>query len=136
MEYIIILEHNKKEEETYVFYCQYTGNEGEMEKLMKAIETACTDDMYGDVALFETSRVKIPEAAVDIHCSINDFGSYIKMFQKCKGSFTCPEFSEDPYEIAKELDEYFYHGKLREKFSETAKEICDRMRAIMNRARN
>ena len=102
----MILEHNKKEEETYIFYCQYTGNEAEMEKLMAAIETACTDDLDGDVAFFEVSRVKIPEAAVDIHCSIKDFGSYIHMFQKCEGTFTCPEFSEDPYEIAKELDEY------------------------------
>jgi hypothetical protein len=126
MEYIIILEHNKKEEETYVLYCQYTGNEAEMEKLVKVIETACTDDMYGDVAVFETSHVKIPEAAVDIHCSIKDFGSYIHMFQKCEGTFTCPEFSEDPYEIAKELDEFFYHGKLRNYFSETKRIMRER----------
>jgi hypothetical protein len=133
MEYVIILEHNKKEEETYVLYCQYTGNETEMEKLMAAIETACTDDLDGDVAFFETSRVKIPEAAVDIHCSIKDFGSYIHMFQKCEGTFTCPEFSEDPYEIAKELDDYYFHGKLRNDFSETAKKQREKERELMNR---
>jgi hypothetical protein len=131
MEYVIILEHNKKEEETYVLYCQYTGNETEMDKLLKVIETACADDMYGDMAVFETSRVKIPEAAVDIHCSIKDFGSYIHMFQKCEGTFTCPEFSEDPYETAKKLDEYFYHGKLREHFPITKEKLREQRESFM-----
>jgi hypothetical protein len=51
------------------------------------------------------------------------------MFQKCEGTFTCPEFSEDPYQKARELDDYFYHGKLREKFSETAKKLQERRAA-------
>lgn len=127
----MVLEHNKKEDETFVLYCQYTGNEAEMDKLIEAIQTACTDDLDGDVAFFEASKTKIPEAAVDIHCSIKDFGSYIHMFQKCKGTFTCPEFSKDPYERAKELDDYYYHGRLRENFSETAKELHEKIESIM-----
>lgn len=123
MDYIIILEHNHKEDETYVLYCQWTGNEEQLEKLVKVIETADPEDLSGDYASFSVSRVKIPEAAVDVHCSIKDFGGYIHMFQKCKGTFTCPEFSKDPYEIAKELDDYYYHGKLRANFSETKEEL-------------
>lgn len=114
----MILEHNHKENETYTFYCQWTGNETELEKLIKVIKTALTDDMDGDYASFEASYVKIPETAVDVHCSIKDFVGYIYMFQKCKGNFTCPEFSEDPYEMAKELDELYYHGRLRNHFHE------------------
>ena len=120
------MEHNHKEDETYIFYCQWTGNEEEMEKLIQAIETVYNDDLHGDVSLFQVSRVRIPEAAVDIHCNIKDFGCYINMFQKCEGTFTCPEFSEDPYERAKELDDYFYHGRLRNHFSKTNKELRDR----------
>ena len=123
MDYIIILEHNHKEDETYVLYCQWTGNEEQLEKLVKVIETADPEDLSGDYASFSVSRVKIPEAAVDVHCSIKDFGGYIHMFQKCKGTFTCPEFSKDPYEIAKELDDCYYHGKLRANFSETKEEL-------------
>ena len=123
MDYIIILEHNHKEDETYVLYCQWTGNEEQLEKLVKVIETADPEDLSGDYASFSFSRVKIPEAAVDVHCSIKDFGGYIHMFQKCKGTFTCPEFSKDPYKIAKELDDYYYHGKLRANFSETKEEL-------------
>jgi hypothetical protein len=116
MEYIIILEHNHKENDTFVFYCQWTGNEVELEKLINIIKTASSDGMYGDYASFSTSRVKIPETAVDIHCSINEFGNYMKMFQKCKGTFTCPEFSEDKYELAIQLDKYFNHGRLYNNF--------------------
>ncbi len=129
MEYILVLEHNKKEEETYLLYCQYTGNEEEMEKLIQVIESSDPEDLHGDVALFEVSRKLIPEAAVDAHVNIKNFGSWIHMFQKCEGTFTCPEFSEDPYQKARELDDYFYHGKLREKFSETAKKLQERRAA-------
>lgn len=131
MEYIIILEHNMKENETYVLYCQYTDNEDEMEKLLTVIESASTDILDGDVAYFAKSSVKIPESAVDIHCSIKDFGSYINMFQKCEGTFTCPEFSDDPYERAKELDDYFFHGKLRNHFSKTNKKLREREESFM-----
>lgn len=133
MEYIIVLEHNHKEDETWLFYCQWTSNEEELEKLAKAIETADTEDLSGDYASFSVSRVKIPESAVDIHCSISDFCGYIHMFQKCEGTFTCPEFSKDPYERAKELDECYYHGRLRESFSGTRKKLEERLRRLVSK---
>jgi hypothetical protein len=127
MEYIMILEHNKKEYETYVLYCQWTGNEVQMEKLIHTIKTADPEDLYGDFATYEVSRTRIPEAVVDIHVSIKEFGSYIPMFQKCEGTFICPEFSENPYEKASELDSAFFHGKLRMFFSETSKKLLERL---------
>lgn len=129
MQYILILEDNKKEEETYLLYCQYTGNEAEMEQLISVIEVADPEDLDGDVAIFSVSRTRIPEAAVDAHVNIKDFGGYIHMFQKCEGTFTCPEFSEDPYQKARELNDYFFHGKLREHFSETAKKLEEQRRS-------
>ena len=112
MEYIIILEKNKKEDETYIFYCQWTGNELELEKLIHVIKTANAEDLYDDVAIFEVSRTRIPESAVNVHISIKDFGSYTNMFQKCEGTFTCPNFSEDPHEKAIGLDDKFFGGRL------------------------
>ena len=135
MDYIIILEHNHKEDETYVLYCQWTGNEEEVEKLAKVIESSeC--ELHGDYASFSVSRVKIPEAAVDIHCGIKEFGGYIRMFQKCEGSFTCPEFSEESCAKAKELNRYFYHGKIREHFSITKKILDDRRKERMSARKN
>jgi len=112
MEYIMVLEHNKKENETYIFYCQWTGNELELEKLIHVIKTANPEDLSGDVAIFEVSRTRIPESAVNVHISIKDFGSYTNMFQKCEGTFTCPIFSEDPHEKAIGLDDKFFGGRL------------------------
>ena len=123
MEFIIVLEHNHKENETYVFYCQWTDNEVELQKLIDVIENTNTEDMNGDYASFDVTRTILPEAAVDAHVKINDFVGYIHMFQKCSGIFTCPEFSEDSHEKAKELDEYFYHGRLREHFSVTKEQL-------------
>ncbi len=122
----MVLEHNEKEEETYIFYCQYTDNEAEMEKLMNVIETANPEKLRGDIAIFEVSRIRIPESAVDAHIKIKEFGSYIHMFQKCEGTFTCPEFSDRPHQKARELDRYFFHGRLRQQFSKTAQDLHER----------
>ena len=120
----MILEHNHKENETYVFYCQWTGNEEELEMLAKVIETAeC--ELSGDYSSFEVSRIKIPESAVDAHVKIQEFGCYIHMFQKCEGTFLCPEFSNDPFEKAARLDDLYYLGRLREDFSETRKRLLE-----------
>ncbi len=116
MEYILILEHNHKENETYHFYCQWTGNEVELEKLIRVIETAeC--ELDGDYSDFETSRTRIPESAVDAHVQLLDFGNYTHMFQKCSGDFVCPEFYDDPVENANKLDRLFWHAKLRDFFT-------------------
>jgi len=113
----MVLEHNKKEDETYIFYCQWTGNELELEKLIHVIKTANPEDLSGDVAIFEVSRTRIPESAVNVHISIKDFGSYTNMFQKCEGTFTCSIFSEDPHEKAIGLDDKFFGGRLPKFFS-------------------
>ncbi len=129
MDYILIVEKNYKENESYLLYCQWTGNEVELEKLINVIETA-EYEMSGDYSVLQVSRKLIPETAVDAHVCIKDFGDYIHMFQKCKGTFLCPEFSESPFQAARELNRMFWHGRLRNYFSETAEELRKRMEKI------
>jgi hypothetical protein len=116
MEFIPIVENNHKEREMYVFYCQWTGNEEELEKLIRVIEKADCQ-LHGDYSDFQTSRTRISESAVDEHVKLTEFGSYTHMFQKCVGTFVCPDFSDmDPYDLGNALDERFYHGRLRNLF--------------------
>lgn len=107
MDFVIVFEKNHKDDEEYIHYCQWTGNAAELEKLFAAME--CADDeelLGGDYSSFFFSRVCIPEAAVDAHMKIRH------TFKKHVGFYKCPEFSEDPYEAAKELDELYYRGRL------------------------
>lgn len=112
MQFITIIETNHKENETFIHYCQWTGNEEELEKLVKFIEFALYDDMYGDYSSFCVSRKTISEAAVNEHLGLG-YGCYDHMFQKHVGVFKCPEFDQtDEFEAAKNLDDCFYACKL------------------------
>ena len=120
MQFITILETNHKENETFIHYCQWTDNEEELEKLLKVIDFACYDDMYGDYSDFWYSRALISEFAVDEHVQLKEYGGYAHMFQKHMGVFTCPEFDTD-YEndgdmAARLLDDTFYGCRLKEYF--------------------
>ena len=111
MEFVIIFEHNHKENEHLIHYCQWTGNEVELEKLFAALLNADYEELLGgDYSSFWYSSVKIPESAVNIHMEIE------YPFYKHTGKFVCPEFSEYSYEIAKELDERYYGGRIGDYF--------------------
>jgi hypothetical protein len=112
MEFIIIFEENHKDHENYIHYCQWTGNEEELFKLIVAIDNADYEELLGgDYSSFYTSDVKIPEAAVDAHMKIKF------MFYKHTGKFTCPSLSTDSYEVARDLDHYYYRGRLGKSFT-------------------
>jgi hypothetical protein len=123
MKFIVILETNHKENESYIHYCQWDGNETELQKLLNVIEFACYDDMYGDYSDFVCSRNFISESAVDEHIQLKEFNSYDHMFQKHVGVFKCPEFDYlrdgDEYEAAKMLDDCLYGCKLGNYFHKT-----------------
>jgi hypothetical protein len=121
MQFITILETNHKERESFLHYCQWTGNEDELTKLLKVIDLACYDDMCGDYSDFWYSRALIRESAVDEHVQLKEYGSYCPMFQKHVGVFTCPEFDVDDCEkdgdmAARILDDTFYGCRLKEYF--------------------
>ena len=128
----VIYEQNNKEEETFIHYCQYTGNEAELDKFCKIINRSLAQDLYGDFSEFYAARNKlIPESAVDAHIGIIDINCYARMFQKHTGSFKCPEFEsydeelddgakfyEKGDELARELDELLYSCKIGYLFSD------------------
>ena len=120
MEFIVIYETNHKENEMFIHYCQWTGNEKEMMKLLKYIELADYEELDGGdySSVWAATNKRIPESAVDAHVGLDDPNGYDKLFNKHAGSFRCPDFgdedcSEDekPYKIARYLDEMFYGGR-------------------------
>ena len=120
MEYIVIFERNHKEEETFLHYCQWTGNEEELGKLVKYIEKANYEELDGGdySSIWVATNKRVPESAVDAHVGLSDPNGYAAMFQKHKGKFTCPDFEieagdEEEYELARALDELFYGGQSR-----------------------
>jgi hypothetical protein len=111
MQYIVFAEKNYKENETFVFYLQYTGNEKKLEKFAKFLKKANYNFMDGDYSTFSMQiSAQISQQSVNEHLRIN-LGSYDRMFQVCKGIFT---FDLDTLEnlsdieIANTLDELFY----------------------------
>ena len=111
MEYLVIYETNHKENELFIHYCQWTGNEEQLTKFMALMDKADYDDFYGDVSTVCYAKNKrVPELAVDAHMGLDDPNSYSHLFKKHSGTFTCPEFDEDESGggIARSLDDLFY----------------------------
>ena len=114
-EFIAFIEQNHKENETFVFYLQWTGNEDALTRLEESVENAMYDDMYGDYSSFSMdTSVKLTEDAVTQMCRLK-FGTYSRMFTKCTGVFKYPF---DGQISAEELDRAFYACKIERMFSE------------------
>lgn len=111
MQYVLFVEKNFKENETFLFYLQYTGNEKKIEKLSQALSKANYEFLRGDYSEFcMSTSALISEQSVHEHLCVH-LGSYCSMFQVCKGHFT---FDVDSLlllsdtGIAKALDENFF----------------------------
>ena len=112
MDFVIVFEENHKDNEHYIHYCQWTGNEQDLDELLYAIQQADYEELLGgDYSSFWCSYVTIPEAAVDAHMKVDP-----SMFKKHTGKFVCPKFSDDCYEVARELDDLYYRGRLGHSF--------------------
>ena len=115
MEYITFIENNHKENEMFVFYLQYTGNEEALHRLNTIVSQADFSDMYGDYSTFMMDiTTRISEDAVNQHIKLN-YGCYAPMFQKVNGIFTLPyQFDEDtPMRLYAEiLDNYFFGNRI------------------------
>lgn len=105
MEYIAILEKKIERGEIFVLYCQWTGNEAELEKLAKAMDST-NRDPEDHITAFTFSRQRLPESVVDLHLGITEFQVSVwkdmgggdnfeevslPMFTKCSGTFVFPE---------------------------------------------
>ena len=84
MEYVRFIEHNRRENETYVYYLQYTNNEDDLNELKEFIDSSSSDTMTGDCSVFEINLdVKLTEDMVDEQCKLTYRG-------KINGNFNNP----------------------------------------------
>lgn len=122
MEFVTFIEKNTKENETFVYYLQWTGNEEILTRLDRLINGASYETFYGDHSIVGLDiSVKIPESSVDIHCEINEtINLYHNLFTKCVGkctlTITDEEIEKNKYEKADILDCMFYPCKITTMF--------------------
>jgi hypothetical protein len=104
LEFVLFSEKNHKENELFIFYLQWTGNEDELTKLNNLVSKAEYQD--GDWSEYYMDlTVKLPESHVDLHCKLSDMNSYHRLFKKVIGKFTYP-FPASFIPILDEYDEY------------------------------
>jgi hypothetical protein len=113
-EFVVFVEKNYHENETFLFYLQWTGNEDAIRLLEQNVKSVDYDDYPGSLTL-DTS-IKITEDAVDQMCKVDAANSYHKMFTKCTGVFTCT--FEDRDVNTDTLYDMFYPCKISQMFSE------------------
>ena len=119
MEYISFQENNKKENESFIYFLQYTGNEDAINKLEYYVKSADTPDLYGDFSTFEIdTSVKLKQTSVDDISRIN-LGYYGPTFTVCKGKFNFDDSlfkNLDKSNIGLKLDELYYACRICDYF--------------------
>lgn len=124
----VIYEKDHYENEMFIHYCQYTGNEAEIDTFCEIINWSDGRTMRGEYSEFYSDTlVLIPESAVDMHIKLDHTNRYAHLFQKHTGTFKCPEFENynqeedtwDSYELAREISKLLYSSKLKYLFSDT-----------------
>lgn len=120
MNFITFKENNNKENESFIFFLQYDGNEEQLNKLNDIISKTDFSDLNGDYSNFEIDiKTMISENAVDQITKVK-LGCFSRLFNKCSGEFKFPyELFEDlnESEMAFKLDELFYACSIRDYFS-------------------
>lgn len=115
LEFVVLMSTNPKEEEVYLYYLQWTGNEERLtylDSLLKACDFEVVYDRRSTmmVPMHLDIKNRLPEAAVDAHVKVSDINSYSKMFTKCTGEFNFNPDEEEKEELLKmdpyELGEY------------------------------
>jgi hypothetical protein len=121
MQFITFKEHNNKENEEFVFFLQYTGNEKSIEKLAYYVKNANNDDLSGDFSIFDIDiECKLTKGAVEQIERVN-IGNFGPLFTVCKGSFTFDHsvFEKiNPDDWALKLDELYYACRIPNHFKE------------------
>jgi hypothetical protein len=121
MKFITFKENNHKENETFIFFLQYYGNENELNRLNDIISKTDFSDLYGDYSTYEIDiKNGISEESVDELIKVN-IGNFSSLFQKCKGKFKFPfhlfeELNET--EMASKLDELLFACSIRDFFND------------------
>lgn len=133
MEFILIVEEYKdyRDKQTIFHYCQWTGNEDKLGKLLRMIDLAYPWDDWQD--LEKTSILyrfdgKISESAVDQHMALRS-----SMFQKYTGKYESDITEQVDLDEMEALDEYDpERGKIRKLISEMSIYLMFNKRSISN----
>lgn len=124
MQFITFQEKNQKENETFLFFLQYTDNEEALNKLAYYIKKADTDDFYGDFSTFEIdTSVKLSKTTVEEIRHVN-LGTFGPLFTVCKGKFSFDEsdfINLDITQLAFKLNELYYSCGISDYFSKNNK---------------
>jgi len=123
--FILLHEFNTKENESFIYFMQYTGNEETIASFADFVSKADYDDMEGgDYVKFEIdTENKVSENTADEMIKCN-FGSYSHMFSKLTGKMVDPfrgGSAEDMEgdEIATRLSDKFFGNRITKLFVET-----------------
>ena len=135
MEFITFKENNKKENESFIFFLQYTNNEEAIENLSYYIEKADPSDLTGDFSSFEIDiKNKISEKSVYELEKVN-IGTFGPLFTICKGlfSFNKEMFDEvEESEWALKLDSLYYACRISDHFKIIKNNNQKRLRDFQN----
>jgi hypothetical protein len=120
-QFVILHEFNYKENESFIYFMQYTDNEENINILAEIISTAIFDNIGGDYIKFEIDcNNYVSEKTVDEIIKCN-FGSYFNMFSKLTGKMENLFFLENTnmngYEKANLLDTMFFGNKIIKLFA-------------------
>ena len=122
--FVLLHEFNTKENESFVYFIQYTGNEKTLTSFADFISKANYDNMDGgEYVKFEIdTKNLVSENTADEMIKCN-FGSYSYMFSKLTGKMVDPFYgdsSEDMEgdEIATLLNDEFFGNRITKLFVE------------------
>lgn len=119
MQFVTLQEYNQKENETFVFFLQYTDNEKTIDELAYFIKNANTDDLYGDYSKFQIDNTTLlSQSTVDEINNVN-LGTFGPLFTVCKGRFIFNRNNFDNIhqsEWGLKLDELYYACRISDYF--------------------
>lgn len=135
MEFITFKENNQKENESFIFFLQYTNNEEALENLSYYIEKADPSDLTGDFSSFEIDiENKISEKSAYELEKVN-IGTFGPLFTVCRGLFTFNKemFDEvEESEWALKLDSLYYACRITDHFKIIKNDNSKRLRDFQN----
>lgn len=119
MKYATFVENNHKDNEMYIYYLQYDGNEEQLMALKEIIDESDCAKMYGDYSEFDLDIDNlVSQRTVDEQLKIR-FDGY-SPFDVCNGNFEFYEedfYNLDEHEKALKLDDMFYSRRIEDYFS-------------------
>jgi len=125
-EFVVFIEFNPNEQETFIYYLQWTGNEEKLTLLHQILDKADFSEWTGGKPAFSIDiNYKLSEEVVDAHTRVLSINHYYKMFTKCTGEFKWKLENlimtlelEDEYQMGGDMFDQFCCCRIKEMFSD------------------